>query len=264
MRLRERLPAAAVPSLPRGDLRPVVWWALATLVVRPLPTPVWLQVVVFGPLVLVLPGYALTAAVLPTRPPLAETLVYTIVFSFCAAAAGGVLTQLVLPLSRTVWGLLLVAITLLAALVADRRDRERDRRRPPLRLPLPGAAATLTLAAALTICCASVVLATDGAHDDDAGAHFSGLWIVPSRGPGGEFGATVGVRNQEGSSTAYAVVVTNGDGRERMWSIDLPDGATRTFSLGPWAEPGPRPTVATLHLDTGPIRSVHLDPGTTR
>lgn len=264
MRLRERLKAAAVPSLPRGDLRPVVWWALATLVVLPLPAPVWLRIVVFLPLVLVLPGYALTAAVLPTRPPLAETLVYTVAFSFCAAAAGGVLTQLVLPLGRAAWGLLLVAITLIAALIADRRERERDRRREPLRLRLPGAAATLMLAAALTISCASVVVATDGAHDDAADTHFSGLWIVPSPGPGGEAGATVGVRNQEGSATSYALVVTNGDGRERRFSMDLPDGATRTFSLGPWAEAGPRPTVATLNLDTGPIRSVHLDPGTTR
>lgn len=243
------------------DLRNVALWALVALAASALPLPSWLRFVLLLPLVLFLPGYAITAAAFPRGVPHAETIVYALAFSLCAAILGGVLTQVLLPLTAAVWALLLTAITLLACLVAAGR-RGLGGIPSPGRPSLPsvGAPAAALAALALALTAWSVVLATDGAHDQADAARFTSLWIDSIPGEEGD-GVVVGVENQESAETSYKLVVTaRGEGKARRIGLRLADGQTRTVELGLWSDPAPKGTVAKLYRDGELYRQVRLSP----
>jgi hypothetical protein len=83
-------------------------------------------------LVLVLPGYALTAALLPRRslrPP--ELALCVLGLSLAAAALGGLLLNVAGHLSRPAWDIFLTAVTLACCAVAGlRRTADSTERRP--------------------------------------------------------------------------------------------------------------------------------------
>ena len=108
-------------------------------------------------LVLVLPGYALTAALLaPAQATRLERLVLTIAMSMVA----GVLTALVLNagwhLETTPWATLLALVTVIAALAGARRGHGQPVPRP--RVPRIGIAATLALTGALLLTGGAIAL----------------------------------------------------------------------------------------------------------
>jgi hypothetical protein len=235
------------------SLPPDLWiTALFTLLAVPaswLPIGSWLELLVMLPLVLVLPGYALTAAIFPGREvPFEERLVYTIVFSVAAVAIGGVLLQLILPLNRTTWPLLLAAITCVAVAVAAERREPQGSARPagsvPKRIDMPTVA---LLAVAVAVAGWSIHLATEGAHEQAARSHFTSLWIVPSEDDEGVAGAMVGIENEEGHPTSYELVVRQGPARRGPWLVDLADGESRRVELGPWAAGGSRVAADLYH-----------------
>lgn len=241
------------------DLRGVAILALVGLLASALPLPSWLRFVLLLPLVLLLPGYGITAATFVRPLPHAESTVYAIAFSFCAVILGGVVTQLLVPLSTAVWALLLTAITLGACLLAARR-RGRAGVPAPARPSLPaiGLPAAAVFLLALGIAGWSVLLATDGAHDQADAARFTSLWIVPEAE---EDGILVGVENQQGAETGYQLVVSaEGTGKTRRIPLDLADGETRTIELGSWAAPEEDETVAKLYREGRFLRQVRLSP----
>jgi uncharacterized membrane protein len=72
------------------DLAATMALAVLGLFVALIPADVWLRVVVVAPMVLVLPGYAITAIFFfPQTLPTSERLVYTIALSLAITAAAG-------------------------------------------------------------------------------------------------------------------------------------------------------------------------------
>lgn len=168
------------------------------------------------PLVLLLPGYALTAAFFPERSlPAAERLLYSVALSAGAASLGGLAWQLAFELERFAWAGLLAAIAVVGCAIAY------GRRRGALepggwtgRLPMPGAPAAIAGLLAVAIAVVAVVTATDGLQDQRAESHFSALWAVPGPGQGRQ--VEIGVWNHQGAVHRYRVEVRGG-GR-RVWS----------------------------------------------
>jgi hypothetical protein len=252
--------SAALSSLPR-DLRVVAALAVLASAVSFLPIEPWLQFVVALPLILVLPGYAIGAALFPRRDlPLEETVVYAIAFSLAAVAIGGVLAQLVVALDRTTWSLLLTAITLAAIVVAELRRGTGQAGQPTVAALRPiGALATVLLLTAFGLAAWSVALATDGAHDQAAESRFSSLWIVPNRNPA-VGGARVGVENEEGEDATYELLVREGDEEVGRWPIELADGESWQTVLTGSALSPPAAIAAELYRDGDLYRRAYLRP----
>lgn len=195
--------------------------ALAILV---LPLPHFLQAIAALPLVLILPGYALAAAIFPpgfvTRE---ERWVFTIAFSIVAAVLGGLVLQLLLDLGRGVWIGLLVVVTLgFCALASARRGPIRKSAPRPLAAPVP--ALPLALLAAAAICAIAVAVASHSAGEQLARSHFSSLWLLPS--DRSEKALEVSIENHEGRTVHYTLRVGSLQQVERQWTIDLESGAS--------------------------------------
>lgn len=202
---------------PAGDLLAVAVLALVAAFAALLPLPGWLQFVLLAPLALVLPGYALSAALFPPRTlPTVERCVYVFVLSLSTAAIGGIVVQLVFSLDRALWVLLEVAVTLGAVAVALRRrallpiqvqedepsDKAAARRYRPRPLLILG------LAAAAALAIFAVASASDGVHEQRARQVFASLWAVPV---GGESGKPVPVRVgvwNHGAPSSYSLQVS--------------------------------------------------------
>jgi hypothetical protein len=242
------------------DLRAVALLALTGLTATALPLPASLRLVLLAPLVLVLPGYAIAAATFPRPLPPSENVVFSLAFSLCTAILGGVLVQVLLPLTPAVWALLLTGLTLAAAAVAAvRRERQEIRVAPPA-LPWVGVPAVVLFVLAIGIAGWSVVLATDGAHDQADAARFTSLWMVPRAAEDGG-GAVVGIENQQGAESRYQLLVrARGEKKSRRIPLELEDGEVRTIEVGAWATPGGKGTVAKLYRDGELHRQVRLSP----
>ncbi len=121
-----------------GDLTAVVGLTLVAFVVALAPVPGPARTVALLPLLLVLPGYALTCAMfLPGEIGRDLRLVLSVAFSVGVAAVGGLVVQLVIRLDRPVWVTLLALVTVVAALAALRRrdGMPADTERPTLENP---------------------------------------------------------------------------------------------------------------------------------
>jgi hypothetical protein len=241
------------------DLRAVALLALVGLLATAVPLPSALRLVLLLPLVLVLPGYAIASATFPRPLPPSENLVYSLAFSLCTAILGGVLVQVLVPLTPSVWALLLTGLTLLAvAVAAVRRNRQAIGATPLPSLPWIGFPAVVLFALAIGVAGWSVILATDGAHDQADAARFTSLWMVPRAAEDGG-GAVVGVENQQGAESRYQLLVrARGEKKERRIPLELDDGEVRTIELGAWATPSGKGTVAKLYRDGRLHRQVRL------
>jgi uncharacterized membrane protein len=172
---------------------------------RPLPTPA--AAVVGLPLVLLWPGYALTAAAFP-RPAIspAERLAYSLGLSLAVAALGGfALNGSPFGLRAASWGVLLAGVAIIAASVAL------VRRRVPGCAPVAGTVAVplrsrltpwqgLLLGAAVLIAGGAIAVARAGDEGARATA-FTQLWLIPSAGEVAE--ARLGVVNLEAEPCDY-------------------------------------------------------------
>lgn len=242
------------------DLALTAALAIFALFVLALPLPHWLQAVLALPLVLILPGYALGAAIFPpdfiTRE---ERWVFTIAFSIVAAALGGIVLQLFVDLGRGVWIALLLVLTLGCCAVAlvRRGPRRRGARGRPLTLsPLLAAA----LLAAAAICAVAIAVASNGAGDQLARSHFSSLWLLPADRSEEEL--AVGVENHEGRAVRYTLRVGSLQRVEEEWSLSLEAGETWSARV-----PASRLGVASfaaLYRGKTLYRRVSLQPGAVR
>ncbi len=223
---RMSAPAAAAPAPPAGWRGRATLTAVAALAllcglataIAPDGPP---RIIAGILLVLLLPGYALTAAAIPGRPPSwAELIVCTLGCSLvCSILCALVLDVLPGKMGRTEWALALALIVLAAvaaALVRDRggaptaipvAPRTRVRRTPAARTLLQGAIGFLALATAL----AAVLLAR---HAADRAEPFTELGAVPlSSRPGSPI--LVQLESHERGPRSFVLTVT-GDGRPRL------------------------------------------------
>jgi hypothetical protein len=250
-----------------GDLALASAAAIASLVLALLPAGGLAWEVALVPLVLVLPGYALAAAMFgPGTIARAERLVYTVSLSVGAAALSGLFWQLWLGLDRLAWASLLTAVTLLACAVAQRRRLAPPRREPKRlpQLPRPNWPTALAIVAAVAIAVVAVDTAAEGLEDQRGMSHFSSLWIVPDADQGGSL--EVGVWNHLGAAHDYRILVDRG-------GIVLRD---RRLRLGPHQQlqmtlaapeligseiPSKELVVVTLYKDGVPYRRTEFDAG---
>jgi hypothetical protein len=223
----------------------------------------WLQALAAA-LVLLLPGYAIAAAVFPPGALEREDrLVYSFAFSVGAAALGGLAVQVVLDLDSTVWLALLALVTLVAAAIAKvRRGAAPIRRasgRAPTRAP-DGALWAAALLAALAIAGGAIGIAARGVHEQQSRQRFTSLWAVPTETGTGTLRVALGVRNHGGPAD-YRLDIGSGGailsrrrlqlGPDQLWKA-------RVDLAAPSAE---RPLLITLYHRSTPYRSVALEVG---
>lgn len=204
------------------------------------------------PLVLVLPGYALSALLLPdrVRPGYISSALWhgmwTVGLSLATAVLGGLLLNL-LPagLTRTSWTIMLAGTTLLAlGTGALLRIRRSPAAQPGSPVPgagtlylaslrrrtaraLNGQALVYSVAAALAVGAAIGLAAFTAARQQPAG--FAQLWLVPAANRTGR--ATVGVRNYYARTQRFHVVLQRGSQTVSQWDMDLPAGNTWTTAV---------------------------------
>ncbi|HEX3360066.1 MAG TPA: DUF1616 domain-containing protein [Solirubrobacterales bacterium] len=253
------------------DLLAAIALAMAGLAAVLIPLDVWLRAVLWVPLVLGVPGYAILAALFPDgRLQPGERVVYAVAASIAATALGGIVVQIVLDLDRTVWAVLLVAITVVAALVAIRR---RDRSSADAsgsasagpRLHLPGPVSGLILIAAVVVAAAAVVISSNGARRERDSYRFTALWVQPARqsDAAGGRAVTVGVDNHQGATARYRLVVKQGGGILTRRRLELGDGGRWRLRLAVAPPSAADPVTATLRRDGTIYRHVYLDTGST-
>jgi uncharacterized membrane protein len=182
------------------------------------------------PFVLFLPGYALSAALLPDgRMGLVERLALSLGLSVAVAAIGGLLLNLVPSgLTASSWRFLLLGVTLVASGYAFWR-RQHDR------IPGPGALVTqisvreaaLLSSAALLIGLALGLGATGVnplGRSARADTPFTQLWAIPSQN-GQQTVVHLGLHNYEGKRIAYRVTLETDNRVLAEWpQVTLEDG----------------------------------------
>lgn len=215
----------------RSSLDLAVTMALAVLglFVALIPADVWLRVVVVAPMVLVLPGYAITAIFFfPQTLPASERLVYTIALSLAITAFTGVVVQLALGLDRIVWAIVLPLVILAATWAAlARRERNGVEWTPPqapLTLYLKPAA---PIAIALAIAIWSIAIASHGAREEREDIHFTQLWALPK----GQGKVVIGVSNEEGALASYRLRILSDGDMLASRRLRLADGHSRRVLL---------------------------------
>jgi Protein of unknown function (DUF1616) len=255
-----------VNRLPRHydrDLAVVAALVLAGLAVTVVPLPDWLRAAVFLPVVLILPGYALTAALFPPGfITEAERAVLTIALSIGGWTLGGLALQVVIGLDRAAWMALLFVLSLVAVAVAQGRrgTAPADSGRPAWSLPPFEPRIVGAVLAAVAISTVAIAVASGSARRQLDRVHFSAIWIVPSESPTLSAGSdlTVGVQNHEGRALPYRLRVSQ-DGRTvREWQIRVRDGATWRVGLRRPAGKG-KPLTAELFSGATIYRRVALE-----
>lgn len=219
------------------DLVAVVATALLGLIVALIHVGGWIEVVALLPLVLVLPGYALAAALFgPGAIPLAERTVYVVALSLTATGLGGIITQLVLSLDRLVWAVVLFLVTLAASRLAQRRrdQRPNNLREPHLDLPSFNPLSVAVVLAALAISGWAVSIAGNNAKQTRHDAHFTELWVLPVEATTADTeqgGVTIGVSNHEGHAVSYRVRVAQRGASLAARSIRVQGGRNRQIRI---------------------------------
>lgn len=172
------------------------------------------------PLVLVLPGYALTCALFPKRAlGITQYIVFSLALSLAILILGGlVLNWMPSGLNTRSWTVLLSGITLIASTVAlIRRRGEYISASAWLRvdLGLNFRQGLLLVLAAIVICGAVVVSYRGAAQQPFPG--FTQLWILPANGASVKNTISLGVSNMELTAMEYNLTV-NMDGKVvKVW-----------------------------------------------
>lgn len=216
-----------------------------------------LRIVAGIPLVLVLPGYALSALLLPdrVRPVYINAALWHGMWiaglSLATAVLGGLLLNLLpVGLTRTSWTIALAGTTLLALATAATLRIRRPRAVQPGTprattgmLPDPasprgrthrrlqGPATIYSVAAVLAVGAAISLGVFSAARQQPAG--FAELWVVPAGNGTGR--ATVGVRNDYARAERFHLVLQRGSQTVAQWNLELATGKA-------WAEAVAAPT----------------------
>jgi uncharacterized membrane protein len=232
------------------DLKVTAAIALLAIATAAADAPAAVRAVPAILLVLVLPGYVLSLALLPARRDPFERLLLSFGLSLCVAVLGGlILDRTGVGLTSRSWSVALAVFVIAAAVVAGHRrgktgDKEpsspgvappvRHRRDRRLGVAVVGVAAVALAVGALVI-----------ARQPSSSAHIVGstsLWIKPQNPAAGTF--SVGVRSDETRRTRYRllvvvdethrvliranVILTPGEQRTVRGAVPVPPGTLRT------------------------------------
>lgn len=187
------------------------------------------------PLVLILPGYALTMAVLP-NPTLGfvEQLTFTLGLSLAVAAVGGVILNLTpWGLQAGTWAAWLGTVTVVAGVIALLRRRVQSASSSRPMIADLSAHQLLMFGLAICITLGAIGLARYGAERQQS-ASFTQLWIQPADERGAP-NVRIGVENMERRPTQYRLELKSDGSVIHEWpSIDLAPGKTweATAALG--------------------------------
>lgn len=245
-----------------GDLQAVVALVGLGVLVTVLPLPDFLRALVFIPVVLLVPGYALAAALFPPRTvSAAERLALVPALSVAVWAIGGVLLWLLFDLDRGLWLLLLVLACLPCVAVAQgRREADGDPRERSGQPPL-GRPDRALIAVGVILAGFALALASHGQSEQQSRAHFTGAWIASPAAPPAERLISVGVQNHEEGPFDYRLVVSTQGRAIAEWRIHLEHGETWSNSV-PAAE-AEGAVVASLYHDGTLWRRLKLEYGAT-
>jgi hypothetical protein len=242
------------------DLVAVVALALLGALVAIFSPPTWIQVILVGPLALLLPGYAIAAALFPPGSlPRGDRFVHVFVFCVGAASLGMLLLQLAVDVRRAAWVCLLLVITLVAAAIAwRRRTVPNQATRSGFGRPPAGLTWMIGFLAATGLAGLSIAVASDGVREQQSQQVFASLWAVPTGGPNSDKPVKVGILNHGGPISYRLVVRVDGqlvesfpvrlDGN-RQWRRTLP---------APIASNSPNLNIALIH-DGERYRAVELN-----
>jgi Protein of unknown function (DUF1616) len=236
------------------DLQIVTATTLICAVMSPL-LPIQILSLLFAlPLALLLPGYALSAAIFARRKvgP-TQFAVLSLGLSLCVLALGALLLNY-LPggIGPVSWAVLLALIALNGCRVAALRRPPAEkaptqRARPQLRLTAAGsgflAGALLCTAAALALSFTTV----SAKHADG----YTALWLLPPAPVDtAAGGARVGVDNEQQQRTSYILRVRiGGEPGEMVRSFSLDPAETRVLKLAPTPQrPSGAPTRVSAEL----------------
>jgi uncharacterized membrane protein len=252
------------------DLVVVAALTLVSLVLIAIPVDGLVKQVMLIPFVLILPGYALAAAMFPPgRLPDGERFVYSIVLSVGVGALGGLVWQAPFPLGKAAWTAIFAVAILAGCVVAWRRRQALDQGRagsradgaraggPKLpKVDLPTAVAFLLAAA---IAAVAIAVAADGQREARAESHFTSLWIVPGETRGT---AEVGIENHQGAVHEYRLEVNDGATTVQSWKGRLGARGKKLVVVETAGDLSAGRLIASLYRDGDLYRRTALEAGT--
>jgi uncharacterized membrane protein len=259
------------------DLKIAAGVAVLAIVVAAADAPSAVRAVPATLLVLVLPGYVLSVALLPAQRDPFERLLLTVGLSICVAVLGGLLIDRTgAGLTGRSWSVALGLFTIAACVVAGKRRAETVDEAPPATAPLREEKRVDGRRLGVTALGVAVVAVVVGAiviaRLPSSSAHVLGstaLWIKPEHAPVGAF--SVGVRSDEIRRTTYRLVasvdethgvlirtnLTLAPGEERTVNaaVPVPSGIVRTVRVSLYRAGRPSVPYRQVHATfQGPIR----------
>ena len=173
------------------------------------------------PLVLVLPGYALTCALFPRRElGILQCVVFSLALSLSIVILGGLaLNWTPFGLQVSSWSVLLSGITLIASAVALVRRRGQNISASAwLRVVDVGLnfRQGLLLSVAAIVVCGAVAVSYLGATQQPFPG-FTQLWILPADGASAKNTIRLGVSNMELTAMEYSLTVTMDGKVVKVW-----------------------------------------------
>ncbi len=234
------------------DLAAVTALALIGLALALVAAPGWLRVIGLTPLVVILPGYAVAAALFPTATlPRDDHILYSVAFSIGATALGGLGLEVFLRLDRPAWAMLLASLTVLASAVALARrhtlPRDASQVCPSLSNVNPLSAVAILAAAAISG--GAIAIAIHGVHRQREQSHFTSLWVLPPSGghQSARGSVAIGVWNHEGAGVNYRLLVNRGNATVRDWRIHVDSNQRWSTSLSASVGSGTGPLVVGVY-----------------
>lgn len=228
-----------------GDLRLVAAAAGLCAVLALLIPLDGIALVFAAPLVLLLPGYAITAAAFARRPlAWPQFLLLSIALSLAVLVLGSLLLNYAGGIHPLSWGLLLVAVVFAACRVAAVR-RDKTSRGPSWPRPRLRRLEVAMVLAGVAAAVVAIALSSSTVPVGDA-IGYTQLWILPQAGTEGHE-VQVGVRSQQQASTDFDLRVRIGADALVRRSFRLAPGETRLIKLrAPPGSEGTLPVIATL------------------
>ncbi len=216
-------------------------------------TPLGAVRVIFAvPLALILPGYAITAAVFGSHlPAWPERMPLTLGISLASAAlASLVLNYLPGGIQGFPWALLLVLIVLLACLSAARR---RGRQQTPSLPSLKPRPVTVVLGIGTVAMVVVALILAQATPENGHASGFTQLWIAPPKPT--DVSTRIGITSEQQQTRAYRLVVkVEGKAKPEVETFELKPSQTHLVKIDSGGTGPPAGVVAKLYLRSDPSR----------
>jgi uncharacterized membrane protein len=245
--------------------------SLASPILMAVPVDGLVKGIVLVPMVMLLPGYAVTAAMFPF-PTLgrAERLVYVVSIGVSAAVLSGLIWQLAFGLGRFAWAFLLTTVVLSGCAIARHRrasapiqdkafSPSRGTDRGLARMPKLDVPTAIGVLVALGLAIAAIAVASDGLREERAESHFSALWAAAVGAA--PKAVEIGVWNHQGAVHEYRLDVRSAGRTLRRWQGRLGSHAQKQLVLSPATFPSGARLVVSLYRDGSLYRRTELQTG---